>query len=281
MGRSALFEEEPRKRCKVECCVAPAMASENKINVRVVATGPDGDVGLRFNMTLDTHFGRMMNVWCSHNDVPNYLVLFMHRGQQLRPGDTPSSHGWIPQCGPMIIRAEPRDSAPSANSPADGSVVQPSAYSQFFEEKAALALKKTPSQPAGNTQVVLVMKKKTKKKMLEEMGATHPLRLTWYNKRGHRCAKGMGQPSIPYSPLQGTVLSSSPLQPSVNCILFQLARRLDSRSGSSPARPFHAWWDRPFDDKSAGRIRRIWWYKPNNQPEWRWRLGTSHPAAAC
>ena len=185
-------------------------------------------------MWLDTSFGRLMNAWCSHNDVPNDLALFMHRGQQLRPEDTPSSHGWIPHRGTMIIRAEPRDSAPSAKSPADDPVVQPSAYSQFFEEKAALALKKTPSKPA------LVMKKKMKKKMLEEMGATHPLRLTWYNKRGHRCEKGMGQPSIPYSPLQGTVLSSSPLQPSWNRLLFQLADRFDSRSGSIPAR-FQVW----------------------------------------
>ena len=96
------------------------------------------------------------------------------------------------------------------------------------------------------------MTKKQKKQMVEQMGSTHPLRITYYNKRGHRCEKGIGQPTIPFPRGRWiSALSRSPVSHAVNRLLFFYADRLGM---SSENRVFWL-----FAGKNG--MTRMWWFK--------------------
>jgi len=120
-----------------------------------------------------------------------------------------------------------------------------------------------------------------KKKILEEMGACHPLRITWYNKRGHHQLKVLGQPMV--AKAVGKI-QPSPLPASWNRLLFRLADRLARPKSTSPGQAEQSqvsvWWDRPFD-KSAG-MARIWWHRRTIMSEWwphRFPRSSEHPAS--
>ena len=113
------------------------------------------------------------------------------------------------------------------------------------------------------------MKKEQKKQMVEQMSSTHELRITYYNKRGHRCLKGLGAPSLPANSRWISTLSRSPCSKDMNRFCFLVADGLDRT-------------EPPFAYK--GLFTPVWWFKPLGaegcKPEWRHRMGTSHPAGA-
>ena len=118
-------------------------------------------------------------------------------------------------------------------------------------------------------RTAMKMKKEQKKQMVEQMSSTHELRITYYNKRGHNCMKGLGQPSLPANSRWISALSRSPCSKDMNRFCFLVADGLDRT-------------EPPFAYK--GLFTPVWWYKPIGaegcKPEWQKRLGTSHPAGA-
>jgi len=87
---------------------APPQRSHQRVDVKVLAMCASGANALDFRMRPDSKFGRMMEAWCRHHNMPGEEARFCLGSRELRPEDTPLEVGWTPGRGALIVEATPR-----------------------------------------------------------------------------------------------------------------------------------------------------------------------------
>eukprot|EP00931_Biecheleriopsis_adriatica_P026180 TRINITY_DN1594_c0_g1_i2.p1 TRINITY_DN1594_c0_g1~~TRINITY_DN1594_c0_g1_i2.p1 ORF type:complete len:2278 (+),score=582.51 TRINITY_DN1594_c0_g1_i2:35-6835(+) len=124
----------PKEAAPLETsCAVPAKSVEEKIEVRVIADGTQGQNVTNVKMKLSTPFEKMMAAWCKQYDISRSAVRFeleskgglMAAGQELLGKNSPASCGWSAEKGSLVVRAVPRDEA------------EPKAAEEAVKEQAA------------------------------------------------------------------------------------------------------------------------------------------------
>eukprot|EP00929_Paragymnodinium_shiwhaense_P012276 TRINITY_DN11912_c0_g1_i4.p1 TRINITY_DN11912_c0_g1~~TRINITY_DN11912_c0_g1_i4.p1 ORF type:complete len:2705 (-),score=759.65 TRINITY_DN11912_c0_g1_i4:133-8247(-) len=118
-----------------------AKGADEKVAVRVIASGPDGDTTQDFKMKLGAPFEKMVKAWCKQYSVPRENVVFKIDGTELATDATPLTLGWSTEKGVLEIQALPRPPPP----------VQPSGATPDQTSEGAAAPVATPA-PASPTK---------------------------------------------------------------------------------------------------------------------------------
>lgn len=106
----------------------------NTVEVKVIASGPQGDNILNVTMKPNTKFEKMMDAWCKNNAISRPDVVFLlEDGRELKGSDSPKN------CGAQVsltIRAKPRASAQNGGSSSSSHSVptEPCSSSQAAEQ---------------------------------------------------------------------------------------------------------------------------------------------------
>jgi len=131
--------------------------SEEKISVQVVAASADGPNIVDFKMKPGTMFGKMMEAWCSHNEVPMEAARFLLDGRRLRCDDSPNTCQWTPALGTLTIQAVPCDHAQDAEADKASALTLPRSGVAKVVKKAGDAVAACKDQrPAQGSRIVEV-----------------------------------------------------------------------------------------------------------------------------